>query len=80
MAEIKKFKSKKDKFDSWFKEVVDHNPNTKKVVMILHDGKEYNMAYFNVTTKDLTNFKDTLELEIIDKFIIENMSRYINVV
>lgn len=80
MAEIKKFKSKKDKFDSWLKDVVDHNPNTKKVVLLLHDGKDYSMAYFNTTTTDLSAFKDALELEIIDKFMMENISRYINVV
>lgn len=80
MAEIREFKSKAERFSDWKTEVFKNFEEADNAVFLTLDKQGVKIGYYNATAQDLAYLKAHLEIEILHKYLLANMDRYIEYV
>lgn len=80
MAEIREFKSKAERFSDWKTEVFKNFEEADNAVFLTLDKQGVKIGYYNASVQDLAYLKAHLEIEILHKYLLANMDRYIDYV
>lgn len=80
MSNVREFKSKQQKFEDWLKEISSNYKNCKNALVISQDDEGINIGYFNCGYQEMALFKTYLDIEIIHRYLQNNINRYLEYV